>query len=307
MTNITYAEPILNLSMAAVVIAQNAGYFKAHCLNVTLVNVNGGTNVTSAVISGSAQLGGTDPLVVLVAVQKGAPLEAVGLSSIGIPFSLVLNKSTAQQRGLTLTTSLSSMVKGIKGMTLGNLAPGDTGTLILEGLINSQGDNATSWITPNSARGVASQLAALQHNELQGTFTDVPTPQEAVNAGYGTIYWNLESIPAFDQIAYGVTVANPNWANSHAKAVEEFNAALDQSNQLISSDPAKSAQLLASFIPSTPVSLIRQTIGEEGYKTNLNTTQAWNLVETVGNQYKLDPFKITPALLSKAYTTKFGD
>lgn len=306
-TKVTYAEPILNLSQAAVIVAQDAGYFKAHCLDVTLVDARGGTNVTAAVISGSAQFGGTDPLVVLTAVQKGAPLEAVGLSSLGIPFTLVLNKSVAQQRHLTLTKSLSSMVDGIKGMTIGNLAPGDTGTLILDGLIKSKGHTPSSWITANSARGVASQLAALQHGELQGTFTDAPTPQEAVNAGYGTIYWNLESIPQFKQIAYGVTVTNPTWANSHPQAVKQWDLALDQANHLISGNPAKAAQLLKSFIPSTPVSLIQQTITLEGYKTSLNTTAAWKLVQTIGNQFNLEPFKITQAMLSKSYTTKFGD
>lgn len=307
---VTYASPIANLSQASVIVAQDAGYFNDHCITLTMITAHGGTNASTAAISGSVDLAGTDPLVVLVEVSKGAPLEAVDLGSTGIPFDMVVSKSYADSHGLTKPVkTFKTMVKKIKGMTIGNMAPGDTGQLILFGLIKSAGQTPTTWITANSARGVATQLAALQHTEIQATFTDVPTPQLAVDAGYAKIFWGLETIKTFQTIAYNVIVSNPSWANSHAKIVKEFNSALAQANKLMIKKPAKAARYLRTYLEAstnkTPEKTIANTLKDEGYKTHFTVNKAWKLVQTIGNKFKMEKFTITSTLIKKSYTTKF--
>lgn len=306
LTPVTFAVPILNLSAAPEEIAKDNGYFKKHGLKVKFVNARGGTNVVAAVVSGSAQFGGTDPAVVFLSRHQNAPIEAVGLTSTGIPFTLVVNKKLATQKNFTLTTSVQTMVNDIKGMTIGNLAPGDTGQLILDGLIEHQGHSA-SWVTPNSVRGAADQLAALNHDEIQATFTDAPIPQTAVSAGYGKIIFDLTSVPAFKSVAYGVTIAKPSWANSHAKEVQEFNAAMAEAQNFILNNGPQAAKELTTLLPKTPQKVILAGLKTEGYQTTSKfPSGSFQQAGKIANTYHLEKFTISPSLVQKSFTNKFS-
>lgn len=305
-TSLTFAEPILNLSQAAQEVAQRAGYFTKHCLSVKFIDARGGTNTVAAVVSGSVQLGGTDPLVVFNAVNKNAPVTAVGTTSYGIPFSVVVSKQVAQQRHLKPTTDVKTMLNDIKGLTVGNLAAGDTGQLILGGLLHHAGLPA-NWITPNSVRGASTQLAALQHNQIQATFTDAPVPQTAAAAGYGMVLFNLTAIPAFAKYPYGNIIANPSWASAHASVVKQFLAALNDAQTLIANNPQKAASLLQSLVPTTPASVVVSTLKQEGYKPGTaQSVSAWNSSLTTTNAYHMDKFTVTPSMLHSSYTTAYS-
>jgi ABC-type nitrate/sulfonate/bicarbonate transport system substrate-binding protein len=306
-TTIKYGQAISNLTDAAMVIAQKDGYFTEHHINFSFVNVNGGTTVLAAITSGSVQVGGTTVPVMLLAAQQKTPLVATGLNQISLTYQLVLNKQVAAAKNITPTTSVSQMANDIKGMTIGNMATGATGTLFLDGMVNSVGHDATSWFKHNSVRVASEQLAALQHKLIDGTFTAVPVPQTAAIGGYGTIIFNANSVPAFQKMIYGVMVARPDWAKSHAAALKNFNAAVSEAQAFILDHPAQAAQEVHSLAPTLTLAQVETDLKELGYtRTTAFPAGSWAYAAKIANQYKLEKFNVTSSIYNSAYTNAYS-
>lgn len=297
-TSLNFSLAVKSPTSAAVYIAEDNGYFAAHGLKVTLVTSNGGSASLSAISSGNPPVGLEATFPTLQAAQKNYPVQAALLLDKGLTPEFVVTKQAASKNHLVPTKDVKQLLTELHGLTLGNMAPGVTDRLVLDGLMKQNGI-PPGWIKYSSIRGATELLAAMQHGQIDGTLTAVPAPEQAVAGGYGVILYSLKNLPEFASVPYGDVVVNKNWLSSHTGEFKKVAAALEDATKFILANPSKAANLLhQKDFPSISVGDLLDTIKDTQYLSNITLTQAdWQQTGDFANKYQMLDKPVTAAQL----------
>lgn len=302
--SLNFGVAVATPTSATQYVALDEGFFAKHGLNVHIVSFSGGSASLSATAAGNPPVAREDSFATLEAIHKGYPIQVVEENNSALPGDFVISSSVANKRGVVATTDVKKFLQDIKGLTIGNQAPGDTFQLILSGLLKENGLPG-NWITRNDLRKAPQVLEALQHGAIAGAFTDAPAPQEAQSSGYGKVIFSTSDISsAFNTVVDGVVVANTSWAKSHQKELSELAAAFTEANKFILANPTAAAQVLhKDQFSSISVPLLVDTLKSQHETTSVAVNKSnWDEVGTLSNQYGLESFHVTPGLLTKALT-----
>ena len=135
--------------------ALEKGYFKAHGLEVTFVQLRGDADVVRALLAGQLDSAEFSPGPGLVANDRGANIVLIGSSMIGYPYALFVRK------GITSWADL-------KGKTFGVSAPGSTPDLIAREMLRRKGVDPNS-INIANVGGTSGRIQALAGGKIDAT------------------------------------------------------------------------------------------------------------------------------------------
>lgn len=302
---VTMAFPIFNLFGSPILLAQKLGYFKAHGIDMKIVTLQGSPASNGALVSGSAQFAATNSLGVFVARQKGVPLVAVVGIDQGEPFEMAVSKTAAAQAGITPSTPINTMLKDMKGWKIGVSSPGSTPALMFKGLLSQAGLPA-SWVTFLGISSGPGMVTALGHGEVQGYFTDFPTPEEAVAQGTGFVAFKLNSVPAIQSIQGDVVVATDSYARSHPDTVRAVAAAIAEADTFLAQHPHQAAQDLVGVFPHLTAAQLEQGLADYGWqKGGAMTATLWQNAAQLYYQWHIVPKPIPASAIQAAYTLEY--
>lgn len=236
---------IVNYLAAYVAIDQ--GIFARHGLTVERTVIPNASYTTTALFSGSSQVGTLSPIPLIQASTQGLGLVAIAASDVTpspIHSGVVVREDSPVQTAADLV-GRKVAVAGINGAlhVLARQWLTDSGVNI---------DRVTFVELPFSQQG-----DALRSGQVDAIATIDPFMTRITSAGAGrSIHDLLNGTPPGTASAFYASTAE--WAKAHPEAVTAFRASLDEAGQFIGAHPAEARQILAKYT-KLPVAAVEQT------------------------------------------------
>ena len=168
-------------------VAQDAGLYRKHCLDATLVPVGSGPAGLAQLQSGSLQFSDSSVDNTLIARNKGLPIKIVAGESSGDVYSIVARQQLPLPHA---KAGYPAVMKDLVGKKIGVFGVGSGSEYVMRALLRGGG------VDPNSVTfiGVGStptQLAALQNGAVDAVTMADPGQDLALRLGYGRIIVDL--------------------------------------------------------------------------------------------------------------------
>jgi NitT/TauT family transport system substrate-binding protein len=219
--------------MAEVYYAREMGFFKKAGLNVEIAPITNGAAIISAVVSGAADIGGSNVSSIAIAYKQHIPLTIVGVGGVyntAAPTSICM---VAKNSPLRSARDLNGKVVGTNGLrNIAEFAP-------------------RAWIDKNGGDSSTVKFVELPFSDMGTALTEGRIDAAVVIEPFipdamagGRLLSNC-----FDGVAtrYALTgfFATSDWAKSHASAVAKFQDVMRATAIWARSNHAASAAILS--------------------------------------------------------------
>lgn len=300
---VTIGQSVPTMSFAPLEIAKAMNFFGYLGVKVNYSTLQSGTAMQEAVVGGSINIGADASTDVSEMIAKGLPGQAIA-NVMPMTLQVCVNKTWAQQHGLSPTQPLKQRVAGLKSATFGITGPG------------SLSDAAGRWLAqtyggishPTSISVGSSSLApSVDANKIQAFLQSAPTCEETSD---GEVLVNPSEVPEWKNYANEVLFTTKSYASSNAAAVTRVATAVDMGAKFIAQHPEQAVQMLEKLYPTIPPSTI-----EGAFKTGIQpslapnvdfTSAMWHNVNTilVGGGTISKPISVTP---NTSWTNQYID
>ena len=219
--------------------AIEGGFFEKNGLDVTLNPPQlSASDLAGTVINGDADVALVNGTAVPSARQVGRPLTIVATTQAPFPLQIAFTPETdktLREQGLSETSSVADLLAALKGMTLGTNASGSSITATYRYLLTQYGiDPERDNITLHPMPDVASQVAALSHNRVDGLASSLGGAATGAVAQGAGVVWDLTKMKGTDAlqaVPYTNAVTSDATIKDHPKMIQSFLDALHAAQQ----------------------------------------------------------------------------
>lgn|SRR5690625_552738 len=262
LTEVTVAS-LPNAFLAPLYVAAEDGTFEEEGLDVEIVELQSGADGVAAVVSGEAQFSdiGFDDLTTLA--QEGESSLVMAHNLVGrVTLSLVMDSSTAQERGVTRDSPIEERYAALEGLTLGVTSPGAATDKYMRYYLREAGLDPERDAEIMAIGDGASLLAALETGQIDAYHLSPPTPYVAQDEGFGTLLIDgaAGDVPLFSDFVYTGFATNREWADDNPDAAEAFSRALNTGMESVQADPEAAGEVVAERMGAEDVDVVQQTV-----------------------------------------------
>lgn len=279
---VTIGKAVDTIGFSAVDVANAMGYFKDAGVNVKTKLLQGSSQTTAALQSGSIQFGTLSSTALLLAASQGVKLQAVTSLDHGVSVQIVVTNDWAKAHGIAADQPLAQRMKGLEGAK--DAAISSTGTSVLKLMMQQNGADPgkVDFVTVGSD---AAGSAALGHGTLQVFVGSPPSSYYMARNAGSQILANAAEVPALKDMAYDILITDPSWASSNKAATTAVATALARAENLMATDPEKVIDLEAKHFPSYSKDDLMQSLKAVQWTTNGTFTQPmWDDAVKVSQQ-----------------------
>ena len=258
-TKLTIGSSVQSLFSLPLYIADTKGLFKAEGLAVEVINFQGGATATPALLGGSTELQSAATENMLKVVQQGQPITAVMSVQSTFNGAIMIRKELAEKLGGRPT------LKDLKGLRIGTLARGGMSDMAARFVIEAQGLSSRD-VTLVPIGGYDKHLAAMQANDIDGSFTVEPVQSLWSDKSVGAVYMldllKQEGPDVFQDMNWITLQGKKDWVEKNRETVRKVVRAMVQAQTFIS-DPAnldEVTELAAQSFPSIPKPILQASI-----------------------------------------------
>jgi NitT/TauT family transport system substrate-binding protein len=215
--------------------AIDTGIYKKAGLDVEFIATPSGTAATTAVVSGTYEIGKSSPIAACAAHLKGIPVVVIANGALW-------EVNNAWAVGVCATDSTAKSGADLNGTIVGTAGFNDLAQLAMNAWVDKTGGDSKTlkWIEiPNTAAAVAvaeHRIAAVQLNE---PFLSAAIDSKRVRA----LAKFLGAIsPSFASTLY---MSHPDWANKNKAVVERFVRVTYETGAYTNAHPAETAPIIA--------------------------------------------------------------
>lgn len=302
--NITIGAPVVFYGNAPVYVARTFGYLKKAKIGVKFATIAGGDPaVAAAVESGSVQFGSTFDMTLLQLVKKGLPLVAVVGLNVGLgPMGLALNKTYAAQHGISGPGNYKTVLKKLRGASIGVLGVDSSSGDVLKGMLSKAG-LPTSWINLVTVTATA-QVAGVQHGSLDGLFGTPPFPELARKIAGAIIACTSSQIPELKKMMGAVLYTSQSYLKSHRAVVKKFVQTVDKANNAIlnKSTQKRALKVMYKVVTSQPPATVKSEVMAGIVKGGGLTAAREKLTEKVDLSFHVLNAPMSAKQLKSSYT-----
>ncbi len=236
--------------------ADQLGYFKAEGLSVQFVDFEGGAEVTTAMVGGSIDLGGTMVERPLILAEKGFGAKNLVALESKNPLHLVLRANHPAKE-----------VKDLKGSKLGMTRAGSGTDLSLRALLKDAGLEPDRDVAIIGVGGVSSAMAALKAGQVDGYMGGEPAGAIAVHQLKLARYFidpRLGQGPKFLQfMTFPTLQASDRFIQANPQVTEKLVRAMVKVLKRMREDPESAVQVGQKIFPTMDVAIIRSVVAIE--------------------------------------------
>lgn len=244
-TNVTVAVAGSFMGYATLYVADQAGYFKKHGLNVRMTLASGGPQVLSAVLSGSAQFSTTTLTEAANAKLQGQDVRIVTPQIKASQIECFVQPSLASSLP-GLDAPYTQRVAALKGKTIGVTSVGGGVSIFLNYLL------AQAHLKPTDVHQLAigaqssAWVAAMENKRLDAMCTGIPIGEEVVSRGFAKPYIlpGRGDVPILKGLPETNLVASKSYIDKNPDVVKAFVAANYDAMKLIQDEPAKASAMI---------------------------------------------------------------
>src|SRR6266699_2516322 len=247
-------------------VAEQLGYFKAEGITAQFVDFEGGAEVTTAMVGGSIDLGGTMAERPLILAEKGFGAKNLVALENKNPLFLVLRKDHP-----------AKSVKDLKGSKLGMTRAGSGTDLSLRALLKDAGLEPDKDVAIIAVGGVSSANAALKAGQIDGFMGGEPAGAVAVEQLKLARYFldpRVGQGPRFLQfMTFPTLQASDKWIAANPQTAEKLVRAMVKTLRRMREDPESAVGVGQKIFPALDVGVIRSIIAIEKTTSHPTTTE----------------------------------
>ena len=236
--------------------AEQLGYFKGEGISAQFVDFEGGAEVTTAMVGGSIDTGGTMVERPLILAEKGFGAKNLLALENRNPLNLVIRKD-----------SPAKDVKDLKGTKLGMTRAGSGTDLSLRALLRDAGLEPDKDVAIIGIGGVSSSTAALRAGQVDGFMGGEPATAIAVQQLKLARYFidpRLGQGPKFLQfMTFPTLQASDKWLSANPQLSERMVRALVKTLRRLREDPEAAVTVGQRLFPTMDVAIIRSIVAIE--------------------------------------------
>jgi len=236
--------------------AEQLGYFKAEGITAQFVDFEGGAEVTTAMVGGSIDTGGTMSERPLILAEKGFGAKNLLALENRNPLHVVIRKDSAAKD-----------VKDLKGTKLGMTRAGSGTDLSLRALLKDAGLEPDKDVAIIAIGGVSSATAALKAGQVDGYMGGEPAGAIAVQQLKLARYFidpRLGQGPKFLQfMTFPTLQASDKWLSANPQLGERVVRALVKTLKRLREDPEAAVTVGQKLFPTMDVTVIRSIVAIE--------------------------------------------
>src|SRR3984893_12040136 len=236
--------------------ADQLGYFKAEGLTVQFVDFEGGAEVTTAMVGGSIDAGGTMVERPLILTEKGFGAKNLLAMENKNPLHVVLRANHPAKE-----------VKDLKGSKLGMTRAGSGTDLSLRALLKDARLEPDRDVAIIAVGGVSSANAALKAGQVDGFMGGEPATGIAVHPRKLARYFldpRVGQGPRFLQfMTFPTLQASDKWIAANPQTAEKLVRAMVRTLKRMREDPESAVSVGQKIFPDLDVGIIRSSIAIE--------------------------------------------
>ena len=241
------------VSFLALYAAEQLGYFKAEGLTAQFADFEGGAEVTTAMVGGSIDMGGTYIERPMILAEKGFGAKNLLAILNRNPIFLVVKKNLAVTE-----------VKGLKGTKLGMTRAGSATDLALRALLRDAGlepDRDVALIAVGSSTSAAAALRAGQIDGFMGGEPGGAIVVHQLKLGRYFIEPMRDQGPAFlRHMTFPTLQTSDRYIQSNPQIVERVVRAVVKTQKRLRDDPDAAVSVAQRMFPALDVELLRNII-----------------------------------------------
>lgn len=214
-------------------VAETLGFYAKEGLDVQDVIVD--PNVTvSSVIGGSVEVSYADSTQLLLALDKGANLVAVGLGTNKQPYKL-------------MAPAAIKTVADLKGKNIGAASAIDIYTYVLKQILRKAKLDPDKDVNFVIGGGQNQRLSAIISGAIQAGLFSPPSDARLTALGFNTLAFTPDIFP---NLTLSVTTVRRDWAQQHPDVLRRMLRAQTEAIKWLN-DPANKAQALQILVSET--------------------------------------------------------
>jgi len=241
------------VSFLALYAAEQLGYFKAEGLTAQFADFEGGAEVTTAMVGGSIDMGGTYIERPMILAEKGFGAKNLLAILNRNPIFLVVKKNLAV-----------TDIKGLKGTKLGMTRAGSATDLALRALLKDAGlepDRDVALIAVGSSTSAAAALRAGQIDGFMGGEPGGAIVVHQLKLGRYFIEPMRDQGPAFlRHMTFPTLQTSDRYIQSNPQIVERVVRAVVKTQKRLRDDPDAAVSVAQRMFPALDVELLRNII-----------------------------------------------
>jgi NitT/TauT family transport system substrate-binding protein len=241
------------VSFLALYAAEQLGYFKAEGLTAQFADFEGGAEVTTAMVGGSIDMGGTYIERPMILAEKGFGAKNLLAILNRNPIFLVVKKNLAV-----------TDVKGLKGTKVGMTRAGSATDLALRALLKDAGlepDRDVALIAVGSSTSAAAALRAGQIDGFMGGEPGGAIVVHQLKLGRYFIEPMRDQGPAFlRHMTFPTLQTSDRYIQSNPQIVERVVRAVVKTQKRLRDDPDAAVSVAQRMFPALDVELLRNII-----------------------------------------------
>lgn len=236
------------LAYAPLLVAKELGYFDQEGLDVEIVKAQSGNAAIAAMLSGSADLAGTNYINPLALAIQGKSVKSVVGMEMASVYAFVVKPDMKIP-----PDNVKALVNALKGKRIGVASLGSGADLVATGILSEHGGGANGVIKVAVGTG-GTAVAAMRAGGVDAAVVFEPDLTQIVKAGVGKVALDLrntKSESSYGRLPATTIQATTEWINKNPAVAASVVRAVTRANKTLQSDGASSMKALLSIFPGT--------------------------------------------------------
>jgi NitT/TauT family transport system substrate-binding protein len=243
LTKVSIAIPVVASVTAPIYYAQDAGIFKKHGIDADLQLFRGGPPANAALLSGDVQFLAADPYEFLKVADSKRAIRVLTLVH-GFTFDFVLSNDFIKKNNIDLKSSPKERLSKLKGVKVGNIAPGGTNEAFARWYMRYGGLDPEKDIENVNLGGVAQIIGAMKAGQIDGFVLSPPAGYTVDQLGLGKVFVSFNEIPELSKGLFTGLQARQDYIGPNAATVTRVVKAVSEAGQYLADHPSEAAQVL---------------------------------------------------------------
>jgi NitT/TauT family transport system substrate-binding protein len=248
----------------SVYVADKKGFFTAHGIDPSFVNVSSGSAAMTAMLSGSANMANVAIFEALTAVSKGEDVKYIVGAATGSIGELVVGENVKLPHE---SEGFPAVLQDLKGMKIGVSSKGSATYYALTYALQQAGVNPDKDVSIVPSGTLSAQLTALKSGQLQAFVSQEPETTLATSTGAGRVafyFYKGTRPPVLESLLTNGIATTNSYLSSNPQAVKGVHEAVAEADSYIAglnaAGASQLAQLVSTDFPGTTIPVLTQAI-----------------------------------------------